>query len=37
MSVSKNLKAIPDAADFFLGEDNNRPMDWDWLKAFPKR
>lgn len=35
MSVSKNLKAILTQQIFWV--NSNRPMDWDWLKAFPKR
>ncbi|EHN3968048.1 mechanosensitive channel MscK [Salmonella enterica subsp. enterica serovar Kentucky] len=34
MSVSKNLKAILTQQIFWV--NSNRPMDWDWLKAFPQ-
>ena len=34
MSVSKNLKAILTQQIFWV--NSNRPMDWDWIKAFPK-
>ncbi|WP_348250195.1 hypothetical protein, partial [Salmonella enterica] len=34
MSVSKHLKAILTKQIFWV--DSNRPMDWDWVKAFPQ-
>ena len=34
MSVSKNLKAILTQQIFWV--NSNRPMDWDWIKAFPQ-
>ncbi|MBK1746689.1 MAG: mechanosensitive channel MscK, partial [Escherichia coli] len=34
MSVSKNLKSILTQQIFWV--NSNRPMDWDWIKAFPQ-
>ena len=34
MSVSKNLKGILTQQIFWV--NSNRPMDWDWIKAFPQ-
>ena len=34
MSVSKNLKEILTQQIFWV--NSNRPMDWDWIKAFPQ-
>ncbi|WP_077264616.1 mechanosensitive channel MscK [Klebsiella sp. RIT-PI-d] len=34
MSVSKNLKDILTQQIFWV--NSNKPMDWEWLKAFPK-
>jgi potassium-dependent mechanosensitive channel len=34
MSVSKNLKGILTQQIFWV--NSNKPMDWEWLKAFPK-
>ena len=34
MSVSKNLRGILTQQIFWV--NSNRPMDWDWIKAFPQ-
>ncbi|HFZ8993862.1 TPA: mechanosensitive channel MscK [Citrobacter freundii] len=34
MSVSKNLKSVLTQQIFWV--NSNRPMDWDWIKAFPE-
>ena len=34
MSVSKNLKSILTQQIFWV--NSNRPMDWNWIKAFPQ-